>query len=201
MKRIWFPESKKTITIISLALLSIVHTNVTLAQQASKKPVKKHELYGHSFNAGLGPGYPGRWLLPAPYFSVNYEFDVARNFTLAPFAGFSSYRSDPNYIKGVPYYYRASILPMGVKGTYYFDDLLNASSKWDFYAGASLGYALVHLSWDSFYPGDEKSLPGITPLYLQLHAGAEYHINHKAGLFLDVSTGGSLAGIAIHGMR
>jgi hypothetical protein len=31
------------------------------------------------------------------------------------------------------YYYHETIIPIGVKGTYYFDQIFNANSDWDFY--------------------------------------------------------------------
>jgi hypothetical protein len=35
-------------------------------------------------------------------------------------------------------------------------------------------------------------------LFLDLHLGAEYHLNNRVGLFLDLSTGVSTIGLAIH---
>jgi hypothetical protein len=95
-----------------------------------------------------------------PVFHVDYEFDVAKSFTLAPFISFSSYRTGYYWgDKNDPYkyyYYHETVIPIGVKGTYYFDKLLNANSNWDFYLAGSLGFAIVNSSWDSGYNGDRN---------------------------------------------
>ncbi|MEI6142664.1 MAG: hypothetical protein WCP85_25545, partial [Mariniphaga sp.] len=66
--------------------------------------------YGHTLNLGLGiggySGYYGYVGHSLPVFSINYEFGVANNFTLAPFATFYSYHQD---------YYRETVIPLGVK--------------------------------------------------------------------------------------
>jgi len=38
-------------------------------------------------------------------------------------------------------------------------------------------------------------------LFLNIHIGAEYHINKKVGVFLDLSSGVSTIGLAIHGVK
>lgn len=156
------------------------------------------ENYGKTLNLGLGIGYHFR----APVLHLNYEFDVAKSFTLAPFISFYTYSNryyygDPN--KGYRYYgYRRTVVPIGVKGTYYFDELLKANSKWDFYLGGSLGFAIVSSSWENGYYGPTDVYGTTSPLYLDFHAGAEYHLSSKLGLFLDLSSGISTIGLAIH---
>lgn len=162
------------------------------------------ETYGKTFNIGLGAGYyNGRYggnYSSMPVLHMNYEFDVARYFTLAPFIGIYTYRNE-NYWKGPKnqsryYYYRETVVPVGVKGTYYFDKLLEANSKWDFYLAGSLGFAFRSVRWENGYDGD-RTLSN-SPLFLDLHLGVEYHINRKIGLFLDLSTGASSIGLAFH---
>lgn len=163
---------------------------------------KAQENYGNTLNLGLGIGYYGYIGNSIPVFSANYEFGVARNFTLAPFIMFYSYSND--YYWGdknhqwMYYTYRETVIPIGVKGTYYFDDLLNASPKWDFYLAASLGYDIVSYSWSNNFGGDQNYYHRASPLYLDFHIGTEYHLTNKLGLFLDLSTGVSTIGIAIH---
>src|ERR1700760_1312258 len=72
-------------------LLTIAHTDAT----AQNKPVKpqRDEEYGHTLNLGLGVGYYSYIGYSVPFLFANYEFNVARSFTLAPFLGFGSYRS------------------------------------------------------------------------------------------------------------
>jgi hypothetical protein len=157
--------------------------------------------YGKTLNFGIGIGYYGYVGHSMPVLHFNYEFDAAKNFTLAPFISVYSYR---NYYwvgnkKYNNYYaYRETVLPIGVKGTYYFDSILNADSKWDFYLAGSLGFAIRNVQWHDDYDGDHNIYRGAHPLYLDLHLGAEYHINNKLGLFLDLSSGTSTLGLAFH---
>ena len=78
----------------------------------------------------------------------------------------------------------------------YFDQLLHAGSKWDFYGAGSLGFAVRSASWESGYAGDKYV--SSSALYLDLHVGTEYHINQRMGMFLDLSTGASTIGLIIH---
>jgi hypothetical protein len=176
----------KTLTFAMLSLLLLMGSNLT-AQDA-----KYSERYGNTLNLGLGiGGYSGFYGYVGhnvPVFNVNYEFGVANNFTLAPFVTFYTYHQN---------YYRETVIPLGGKGTYYFDQILGASSDWDFYLAGSLGYAIVNTSWDSGYYQD-NTYHTVNPLFLDLHVGAEYHITPKIGLFLDLSTGVSTVGLAFH---
>jgi hypothetical protein len=177
----------RILTITALFLLMLIGTNLS-AQQSTYG-----EKYGNTLNLGLGIGgysgyygYVGRSL---PVFHINYEFDVARNFTLAPFATFFTYR-DVNY--------RETVIPLGVKGTYYMDQLLNAGADWDFYLAGSLGFAIDNVSWDTNYNGDRTYYHSAGPLFLDAHVGAEYHLTRKLGIFLDLSSGVSTIGLAFH---
>lgn len=160
--------------------------------------IQAQEKYGNTLNIGLGLGYYG-YLdgVSTPFIMGNYEFDVARQFTLAPFAGFASYRSGRYY--GDHYYYHATVVPIGVKGTYYFDRLLGAGPDWDFYLAGSLGANITRVVWDDGYVGDRSVYHGASPVFLDLHIGSEYHFNRRLGMFLDLSTGVSSIGLAVHG--
>lgn len=159
------------------------------------------EQHGSTLNLGLGVGgyggyygYLGRSL---PVFHLNYEIDVADHFTLAPFV--SVYTFSERYFWSNDFYrYRETVIPIGVKGTYYFDEILSADSNWDFYLGGSLGFALVNARWDDGYDGNRNVYRGGNPLFLDLHMGAEYHLNERLGVFLDLSTGVSMIGVALH---
>jgi hypothetical protein len=181
-------------------------TAFTIDSNAQDQPTR--EKYGNTLNLGAGIGYYGYVGHPIPVGTVNFEFDVAKNFTLAPFAGIYSYEShyywvNPNKPHDDPYYYhdysyRVTAVPVGVKGTYYFDQLFHANPKWDFYAAGSVGFVFRTVTWDNDYYGDQHVYQTGSPLYLDAHVGAEYHLNEKAGLFLDLSTGVSTFGLAIH---
>lgn len=159
------------------------------------------EKYGNTGNIGLGVGYYYYFYNPAPFLSFNYEFDVARQFTLAPFVGFSSFRSQPYYDDRYNrfYYYRETIVPLGVKGTYYFDRLLRLDPAWDLYLAGSLGATIHSVAWEDGYRGERSVARVPSPLFLDLHIGAEYHISRKVGIYADLSTGVSTIGLAIHG--
>ncbi|MFA6261528.1 MAG: hypothetical protein WC760_08670 [Bacteroidia bacterium] len=168
--------------------------------------VSAQEKYGNALNLGIGVGgysgyysYVGRSL---PVITVNYEFDVAKNFTLAPFIGFSTYTNSyywgNNNYPYAYYTYRETVIPIGVKGTYYFDDLIKLNSKWDIYLGASLGFAIVNHSWDQGYYGDKNYYRRGSNLYANIHLGVEYHFNSHLGGFFDLSSGVSTIGLAIH---
>ena len=191
----------KKILIFSTVFLSLI----TMKANAQDKP--EAEKFGNTLNLGAGIGYYGNVGRTLPVGMLNYEFDVARNFTLAPFVGFYSYQNyyywgNPNQPKGDPSYrlysYRATAVPVGVKGTYYFDQLFKANPKWDFYAAGSVGFVFRSVTWESTYYGDKRIYQSSSPLYLDAHVGAEYHMTPKAGLFLDLSSGVSTFGLALH---
>lgn len=176
----------KKITLTLILALTIIGTTAYAQKNYSSGA------HGHTLNVGLGIGgyygyyhYAGSSL---PVFNINYEFDVARNFTLAPFVTFWSYRNDKDH-------YRESIIPVGVKGTYYLDQVLNAGPNWDFYLAGSLGFAIVKSTWDYGYSG-ETYYHNVSPLFLDLHVGTEYHLTNRVGLFLDLSTGVSTLGLS-----
>jgi hypothetical protein len=157
--------------------------------------------YGSTLNLGLGLGgnygyysYVGSSF---PMLHVDYEFDVAKNFTVAPLVNLYSYSRPYNW-KSKDYYYRESAVQLGAKATYYFDELLQAGSKWDFYLAGSLGFTFVKGVWEDGYGGNTGIYTRSSPLYLDLHIGSEYHFNSKVGMFLDLSTGVNTIGVAIH---
>jgi hypothetical protein len=167
------------------------------------------EMYGRTLNVGLGvggySGYYGHVGRSLPVFHLDYEIDVAKNFTLAPFMSFYSFSNDyywgNNNKPFKNYTYHETVIPIGAKGTYYFDDLLQASSKWDFYLAGSLGFAIVASSWEAGYDGDKNYYQNPSSLFLDIHIGSEYHFNKGVGAFLDLSSGVSTIGIAIHGIK
>jgi len=182
-----------------LILLTILFVGIFFNGHAQEK-------FGSSLNLGLGVGgYSGYYRYTGhtvPVLSVNYEFATARNFTLAPFV--SIYTFSDQYYWGNANYpdqyydYSETVIPIGIKGTYYFDEILGAGSPWDFYLGASLGFALVHARWEDGYNGDKNYYHSGNGLFLDLHIGTEYHISNNLGLFLDLSSGVTTIGVAIH---
>jgi hypothetical protein len=160
------------------------------------------EKYGKTLNGGVGVGYYGYIGHATPVLYANFEFDVAKNLTLAPFIACYSYNN--NYYWGNPHYsyrdysYHQTVIPVGIKGTYYFDELLKAHTDWDFYLAGSVGLAFRKTTWENGYYGETNAVNGAPVLFIDVHAGAEYHMNQKLGLFLDLSTGISTFGLAVH---
>lgn len=167
-----------------------------------KESLASPEKFGGALNLGLGIGYYGYVGHSIPVLHANFELGVAKNFTLAPFITYYSYQN--NYFWGNPkypyknYYYRQTVIPIGIKGSYYFDQILNAGSKWDFYLAGSLGFAIRTTTWENGYYGETAVNHGASATYLDLHIGTEYHMNNKTGLFLDLSSGVSTFGLSIH---
>ena len=91
----------KTITLT--VLLALILSGFSLSAQKNNSS----QQYGHTLNLGVGIGYYGYYHHAGrtlPVLDLNYEFDVARNFTLAPFVSLYSYREDEKH-------YRESIIP------------------------------------------------------------------------------------------
>ena len=176
----------KKITYAFLLLLLICGGNLS-AQNSNFS-----DRHGNTLNLGLGlggyAGYYGYVGHIMPVLNINYEIGMANNFTLAPFVTFYSYHYNN---------YRETVVPLGGKATYYFDDLFAAPREWDFYMAGSVGFTMVRTVWDNGYYQD-SNYHTVNPLFLDLHIGAEYHITHKLGIFLDLSTGVSTIGLAFH---
>jgi hypothetical protein len=189
--------------IIALLLLFAVSSSECQAQNTGDESSQSgNETYGRTLNFGFGIGYYSSIGGTLPVIHANFEFDVARNFTLAPFITAYSYRrtyywGNPNYPYR-NYSYTRTVVPVGVKGTYYFDQFLKAGSDWDFYLGASLGFAFRSTTWEDGYYGETSVNNGSSTLYFDGHIGTEYHLNRKFGLFLDMSSGISTFGLATH---
>ncbi len=190
-------KTTKTITIYLTFLILFVFGISAYAQEKSAP-----EKFGKTLNLGAGVGYYGYVGQSLPVGTINFEFDVAKNFTLAPFIGFYSFQrsyywGDKNNPQRY-YSYKTVVVPVGVKGTYYFDQLFHANPKWDFYAAGSVGFAFRNSVWENGYYGDQKVYQSASPLYLDAHIGSEFHMTSKLGIFLDLSTGVSTFGLAIH---
>lgn len=170
-------------------------------KEKQKQENTDQEKYGDKLNLLLGFSYGSDIYGQSFPLSINYEFDIAKNFTLAPFISFYTFTryywwGNPHYMAR-DYYYRTTVIPIGIKGSYYFDELILANEKWDFYAAGSLGFAYRKTSWPDGYAGPNNVAYTTSGGYLDLHVGAEYHINEKIGMFLDLSTGVSSFGISI----
>lgn len=182
--------------VIFIFIVSLFNLSKSTAQDESTSK------YGNTLNAGAGLGYYGYINRSVPFIYIDYELSIAQDFTIAPFIGFYSFRRDYYYgnpNKGYRYYqYSETAIPIGIKGSYYIDKLVNAGSKWDFYISGSIGYVVLNSKWDNDYEGDKNIYRRSNSLYLNAHLGTEYHLSNRLGLFLDLSTGVSTIGLSIH---
>lgn len=168
--------------------------------------LKAQEGHGKSLNLGIGiGGYNGYYKYVGhalPVLHIDYELQAAPNVTLAPFINLYSFSQEyywGNNAYPADYYtYREVVVPIGVKGTYYFDELLEASTEWDFYLAGSLGFSVINGRWENGYHGDKNYFRRGAPVFLDIHVGAEYHLSDRMGLFLDLSSGVSTIGLTLH---
>lgn len=76
-------------------ILTLVLLLTVLSIEISAQNKSIGEKYGNELNLGVGiGGYSGYYRYVGhslPVFHLNYEFGVARNFTLAPFVSISSF--------------------------------------------------------------------------------------------------------------
>ena len=102
---------------------------------------------------------------------INYEIPVHEDITIAPGIGTNL---DLDYLN------------LGVKGNYYFDNLLGISDDaWDVYGGANVGYSVYIGDGD-----DDKS-----DLDLGLQVGGRWFWNDKWGVYVELA-GGNISGLS-----
>jgi len=184
-------------TLVTITLLMLMNVRLLAQQAAQAQRQNSNEDYGNTLNLGVGLGYYDYVGHSIGVFHADYELNVARAFTLAPFIDYYTFQ-DNNYYANQNYYYRETVIPIGIKGTYYFDRLLHSNPNWDFYLAASLGFIIRNTTWQAGYEGNTTVNNGSGAIYLDLHAGAEYHMSRRVGIYLDLSTGVSTIGLAIH---
>jgi hypothetical protein len=192
----------KKLIIVSLFFL------MGLSSTISAQEVTSSVNHGNTLNIGSGVGgyggYYGYVSHAMPVLSLNYENSIAKNFTLAPFISFYTYSNSKNwgvacdqeYYPFKNYSYHETVIPVGVKGKFYFNTLLNTGSRWDLYVAGSVGIAIVNAKWESGYMGPRNYFHSTNPLFLDAHIGTEYHVSPKFGAFLDISTGVATFGLA-----
>jgi len=193
----------KKIIIVSLFFLTVLNFNIRAQEVTSQ------EKFGNTINIGIGiGGYSGYYMSVRhlmPVYHIDFEYTITKNLTLAPFVslytytkGYYRYASCNLDIPKQYYTCRETAMPVGAKGTFYFDKLLNSGSKWDFYLAGSIGITITNSKWSSGYDGDVNYFARNKPLFLDAHVGTEYHISKTFGITLDISTGAVTLGLAIH---
>lgn len=101
--------------------------------------------------------------------SANYEFALAKNFTISPEV---TLPFDLNYMFA------------GARVDYYFDSLLKLNEPWDIWAGAGAGLLIGSAAEDS--------------LNINFHIGGEYKFNETWGLILETGLDSANIGVGIH---
>ena len=168
------------------ACVFLLTVNKSIAQENAVQ-----EKYGNTLNIGIGSGIGnyGYAFYATPALHLNYEIDIARTLTIAPFVTLYQYGNGR---------YHETVTPIGLKASCYFDRVLKAHSKWDFYLAGSLGLAIRNISWENGFGPEANTLYGPGALYLVLSIGTEYHVSKKLGAFIDLSDGISTIGLSIH---
>jgi outer membrane immunogenic protein len=133
----------------------------------------------------VGVGFSS-WGVPV---FVRYEHPVADNITVG---GSVSYQSKSETYAS--YKWKHSITGLNARGSYHFNELLDAPNDWDFYAGASLGYFI----WNTKYSGSgtifDYTGSGSGGFSISGHAGARYFVKDNLGITLELGGGSVLSG-------
>jgi hypothetical protein len=137
-------------------------------------------------SAGLGIS---GWGVPI---YVRYEHPVADNVTVGGTFSFQT-KSDTYGTEK----WRNTYYGVNARGSYHFNELLNASDEWDFYGGANLGYFF----WNGKYEGSAGNYvysgSGANTFGIGVHAGARYFVNENLGINLEIGGGSALSGATI----
>ena len=163
---------------------------------------KLPEQFGSTLNLGPILNYGLNSNANLLYFHVEYEIDLVKNLTIAPFVNFSNITrnnyfnelNSPNKIN----YYSQPIMPVGIKFTYYLDPIVNLHPKWDLFMGGSTGFAIRKIANKTSGLNSNQSINnGSSGLMFNLHLGTEYHFSKRGGVFLDVSRRTFSLGLAV----
>ncbi|MCB0488305.1 MAG: hypothetical protein R2820_12845 [Cyclobacteriaceae bacterium] len=132
---------------------------------------------GTQINAGLGFS---TWGVPV---YVGADFGIHPAITIGPKLSYRNYND--NFLGGK---YRQSLTVISFNGNYHFNELLNLTSQWNLYAGASLGYYIwSDVRWDG---NPNNNFGGeATGIGLDLQVGGRYFFNDKWALNLELGGG------------
>jgi len=133
-------------------------------------------------NAGIGLGayYGGGIPLGA-----SFEVGVTDEISVGAQADFYTW----GYNFGGGYRYRYTFLPIGVRGSYHVNELLNLGvDNLDLYGGLSLGYYISSYRDNSGYSGFYDNAYG-NRVFLGVHIGGRYYFKPNLGAFAEVGYG------------
>ncbi|MCG9794166.1 outer membrane beta-barrel protein [Flavobacterium algicola] len=134
---------------------------------------------GLQLNAGLGSS---GWGTPI---YVGLDYGIAPNFTIG---GELSYQSFTERYVGLEV--KNNVIGIQANGNYHFNEVLNISSEWDFYAGANLNY----YSWSSKLNDAKYDYNGADNFGLGLQIGGRYFFSDRFGVNLQLGGGNVTSG-------
>jgi hypothetical protein len=133
----------------------------------------------------VGVGFSG-WGIPV---FARYEHPVADNITVGGTVSFQS--KGETYAS---YKWKHTITGLNARGSYHFNELLNAPDEWDFYAGASLGYFIWNTKYDESGTIYDYTGSGSGGFGIGGHAGARYFVKENLAVTLELGGGSVLSG-------
>ncbi|AZQ61841.1 hypothetical protein EI427_06195 [Flammeovirga pectinis] len=143
----------------------------------------------HNLNVGLA----SYWNHGGTGIQVDYEFHLAKDFTVAPSLSYASHIHQNHNNDD----WRHSTIGLGARFRWYADRVLNITHpKWDVFASGDIGFAINSYKYvgngnhSEDYNGSTSS-----PLWIGLGIGGKYHFNDKIGLQVILGSG---AQIGIH---
>ncbi|MFV0344974.1 MAG: outer membrane beta-barrel protein [Bacteroidales bacterium] len=149
----------------------------------AQAPIDQGEV---QLNAGFGFSNGG---LPI---YAGAEFGIGNNISLG---GLLSYRGDKDSysVAGTGYSWKYRYTTIAAFGNYHFNELLNIPSKFDFYAGVSLGYTIFKAKYDGSgsvsYAGSEGS-----GFYFSGQVGGRYFFTDRFAVNLEFGGGNYISG-------
>ncbi|MGV3641149.1 MAG: hypothetical protein ACO1NZ_11555 [Adhaeribacter sp.] len=142
-------------------------------------------------NAGIGLGAYTAGGIPI---GASFEMQVKDNISVGAFFDYARY----GYRYG-SYKWHYNFLYFGARGSYHLGELLKdldlETSKWDPYAGVSLGIRTA--SYRDNAGSETFTSPYSSGVFLGIHAGSRYLFNEKLGAFAEVGYGVSALRLGI----
>ncbi|MBB6460820.1 hypothetical protein [Flammeovirga kamogawensis] len=145
----------------------------------------------HHLNVGLA----SYWNHGGTGIQLDYEFHLAKDFTVAPSLSYASHIHQHHNNDD----WRHSTIGLGARFRWYADRVLNISHpKWDVFASGDIGFAINSYKYvgdGSHNHNEDYNGSTSSPLWIGLGIGGKYHFNDKIGLQLIIGSG---AQIGIH---
>ncbi|WP_242919591.1 hypothetical protein [Pontibacter liquoris] len=132
-------------------------------------------------NAGIGIGAYTAGGIPI---GASLEVDIKNNISAGGFVDYARYG-----YKAGGYSWHYNFVYFGARGSYHLIDVLsgNEASKWDPYAGVSVG---VRTAWYSDNQSDtDFESPYAGGVFAGIHVGSRYMFTDKVGAFAEVGYG------------